>query len=320
MIQLGIYKREQLLGTSRRFRSPRRKPISVTLYPEIVHSGDPAADEALEKILLDFSNGRTFKRTQRHRFADFDRTTIRMVRDLGASLGHLQVHDVAVSDGRTAVDFFHQLADLPGLEFVASDGSPDVTVVHDPKGRFVVVLDAGTNEVLQAVRPPFVFNIPNPGRRALLYPINRAFRETLLRRQVPGLLARWRDGDPSIRVTSIRLIAPDCLRLIESDPRFTFERYDVLKPATRPFDVVRAMNILNRGYFTDAEMLKALRHVHASLHDGGLFITGSNQDAGSGVNGAVYRRVGASFRSQWVSGSGSAADHWIERVEVPFVG
>jgi len=157
-----------------------------------------------------------------------------------------------------------------------------------------------------------VFNIPNPGRRAMLYPVNRIVRETLLHRQIPTLLARLGAGDPAIRVTSIRLIAPDCLRLTETDPRFTFERYDMLQPATRRFDVVRAMNILNRGYFTDSEMLTALTHVHASLREGGLFVTGSNQDEDSVVDGAVYRRVGASLQMRWFSGSGSPAAPWIE--------
>jgi hypothetical protein len=313
MIRLGIYRPEQLVAATRR-RPSRRKAIAVTLYPEIAGSNDPRRDQVLEDILLDFSNGRTFKRTQRHRFAEFDAVSTGKVRELAASLGRLDVHDVAASDGRTSVDFFRQLDDLPRLTFLASDGSPEVTAVEDPRSGLVAVLDGDGKHLLQAVRPPFVFNVPNPGRRQLLYPVNRVVRETVLRKQIPALLARFRAGDPDLRVTRVRLLAPDCLRLIDADERFEFTTYDVLDPASGRFDVVRAMNILNPGYFSQAETTVVLDHVHTSLRDGGLLVTGSNQDAGSDVNGAVYRRTGASFSLEWVSGSGSAVDSLISRV------
>jgi len=48
--------------------------------------------------------------------------------------------------------------------------------------------------------------------------------------------------------------------------------------------------------------------IHASLLPGGLFVTGSNYDAGTTVNGGVYERTAIGFKLLWSSGSGSQVD------------
>jgi len=242
-------------------------------------------------------------------FEEFDARVVQeLLRRLNPSLG-VAIHDLGVSDGRTAVDFFRRLGSLEhvNLRFVASDAFPDLTVVTDPRMSLVVVFDPGTRAPLQVIWPPFVFNVTQR-ESALLYPVNRMILLALLRTRVPALLARFAADDPSLNVTRTRLLTLDCLRLLASDPRFTFERHNILEPARDRFNLVRAMNVLNRSYFSDADLRLASAHVHESLVPGGLLVTGSNEDAGSPVDGAIYERTATGFRQLWVSGAGSQID------------
>ena len=178
------------------------------------------------------------------------------------------------------------------------------------------VLDPATSQPLQVIWPPFVFNVEKR-ESALLYPINRALLVILLRTRVRRLLERYSAADPAIRTRHIRLLAPVALDTLESDPRFDFERHDILQPLAGRFGLIRAMNILNRSYFEDDQLRVAIGHVARALTTGGLFATGSNQDAGSAVDGAVYERTTSGFQRLRSSGNGSPVDDLVLETEAP---
>jgi hypothetical protein len=319
MIKLGIIRCEDLAVAKLHDFLGQRRPIAITLYPEVAARDDEDRERLLESILLDFSIGNgSFKRTQAHRFDAFDTEVVRITCEKLGPPCLCRVHDMAVSDGRTSVDFFTQLQGIEGLRlsFLATDQAPDVMAVSNRRAPLVVILDPDSEVVLQVVRSPFVFNVQRR-ERATRYPLNRLVLAVLLRTEVRALLARLRERDSGLRMSRVRLLAPECLRLLEIEPRFRFERYDVLKPPTAEFDVVRAMNILNRSYFRDSELRLAVRNVHASLRVGGLFITGSNQDTGSPVDGAIYQRSERGFQSLWVSGTGSQVDAIVTATRTP---
>jgi hypothetical protein len=76
---------------------------------------------------------------------------------------------------------------------------------------------------------------------------------------------------------------------------------------------VRAMNIFNRTYFTDNEIGIGVDNVFSSLEEGGAFVTGSNSDAGSQVNGAIYQKLNDGFTLICSSGAGSEIEHIVNR-------
>jgi chemotaxis methyl-accepting protein methylase len=294
----------------------RNKFIAVTLYRDLCASDRPDRDELLERILFRFATrNASLKRTQSARFEAFDAAFVEHFRAALEPSRHYAVHDAGVSDGRTAVDFFRRLAAVPGLdfEFVATDYAPAVTAVEDERGRLALVLDPASGEMLQLIWPPFVFNL-RKGESPLFYPVNHLARRWLLARRAPALLARLRADADGLRVSTIRLLHPSALALEASDSRFRFERHDLLTPAPRRYDVVRAMNVLNRSYFPEAELARAVGHVADSLVAGGWFVVGANQDRGSKVDGAVYRRVERGFERVFVSGAGSAIDGLVSSV------
>jgi hypothetical protein len=313
MLKTGVYRRDQLslarLGTF----FGRRRFIAVTLYPEVAAEAGPEREALLGQILRRFPGAAgTYKRTQRHRFEAFDADLAALVADRRPGDRPYAIHDLAVSDGGTALDFLERLDAIDGLDlhYVASDLAPDVTAIRADSARLTAVVDPETQRPLQLVWPPFVFNVTKP-ESAMLYPINRLLLGLLLRTAVPSLRRRSRDGDATVIGTRIRLLAPDVLDRLDRDPRFTFERHDVLEPLDGPLDLVRAMNILNPSYFDDRQLRLAVGHVHAALRPGGLFATGSNQDAGSTVDGGVYERTATGFRLLTTSGLGSPVDRII---------
>lgn len=310
MLKLGVCRAEDL--DLRRLSTflGRNKFVAATLYRDLAASDRPDRDELLERILFRFpTRNASLKRTQSARFEAFDAAFLERFRAEREPGRRYRVHDAGVSDGRTAVDFFRRLAAVPGLdfEFVASDYAPEATAVEDERSRLALVVDPPTGELLQVVWPPFVFNVPK-GESPLFYPVNHLVRLWLLARRVPALVARWRAGGEGVRVSTLRLLHPSVLALEASDPRFRFERHDLLAPAPRRYDLVRAMNVLNRSYFSEADLARAVGHVADSLDPGGWFLVGSNQDRGSTVNGGVYRRTARGFERVLASGHGSEID------------
>jgi hypothetical protein len=313
MLKTGIHRRDQLSQSSVSTFFGKRRFIAVTIYPELAADDRPDAPELLAHILRRFPGpDGTYKRTQRRRFEAFDTRLAELVAAGLPADGSCSVHDLAVSDGGTAVDLFERLAALDGirLDYTASDLAPDVIAVAAPKGRLTAVLDPVTGRPLQVIRPPFVFNVEKR-ESAVLYPINRALLAVLLRTTVAGLVRRFVAADPTLVTSRVRLLAPDVLRLLRSDPRFRFVRHDILEPLPGRYDLVRAMNILNPAYFDEARLRTAISRIGAAVSRGGLLATGSNQDAGSTVDGAIYRREDGGFRRLWSSGTGSPVDALI---------
>jgi hypothetical protein len=318
MLKLGVCKPADLDLRKLSGILGRNKFVAATLYPALCASDRPDRDQLLERILFRFSTrNASLKRTQSARFEAFDRAFVERFRAALETGRSVAIHDAGVSDGRTSVDFFRRLAVVPGLafSFVASDYAPEVTALQDERGRLTLIADPASGAVLQLVWPPFVFNLPR-SESPWLYPVNHLLRRWLLATQAQALLARWRAGDAGVRVSTLRLLHPSVLSLEQSDPRFRFERHDLLSPSPRRYDVVRAMNVLNRSYFSPGDLARAVGHVADALPEAGWFVVGSNQDRDSTVNGAVYRLRGRGFERVFSSGAGSEIDAIVMGVGV----
>jgi chemotaxis methyl-accepting protein methylase len=308
MIRRDIWRFDQLIEATRDGASVRNVDIAVTLYPVVADSTHPDRSRLLEEILVNFSTGNgIFKRTQSHRFEAFDTKVIELLRERRQY--NLNVHDIAVSDGRSAVQFFERLKVLEGtkLRFLATDRTPEVTAISSSVRSLEVVIDPISGTLLQVIRPPFVFNSQARGRRQYLYLVKILFAKAM-RSRVKSLLEDAASHGSDVVQSPVRLLSPECLHLLNTDSRFRFESYSIFEPAAATFEVVRAMNILNGSYFDKPDLRSAIKNIHHSLRVGGLFVTGSNQDAGSTVDGAVYERVDDTFRRLWVSGAGSEVD------------
>jgi hypothetical protein len=74
------------------------------------------------------------------------------------------------------------------------------------------------------------------------------------------------------------------------------------------------MNVLNLIYFSREDLMKAIANIITSLDEDGLFITGSNLEAGTSVNGGIYKKSGGRLEKLEVSGNGSQIDDLIKTI------
>lgn len=298
LLNTGIYNIGQL-AEPKCFKNlfGRDKRISITLYDQILsHS---KADYLAERILLLFTDERgAYKRTYANRFAEFDQIIKNILIANFNTYDFLKIHDVAVSDGRTAVDFFNDISSaFDDLRFIASDYNPKVKIIERGNIKLTLGLD---DKLIEIVWPPFVFNAVLPDRY-WYEPFNRILQFFVEKIIVPPIMHAYKSGE--IKPRDIYLYAPETLKLAKANKQFILSEHNILSPFTEEINVIRAMNVLNPGYFTKHEFASIVNNVYSGLVTNGLFIVGSNQDSGTIVNGGVYKKIEHGFEKLWQSGT-----------------
>lgn len=298
MIKTGIYKIEQLSALLDNGKINNiDKNFAITLYSQILNN--PNAEAIAERILLLFTDERgAYKRTYANRFESFDKEMLQILQKHFLGADNIAIHDVGVSDARTALDLFKKVVMLyPNVNFYASDYDPTVYVIE--RGKLKLVLSAN-KKLLQIIWAPFVFNkIKRDSYRR--FPINHIVRIVLEKLFVKKLVQKY--TDKQIKATQYHLFSPQSLNLAKHDKRFCLQQHDVLNAFGNKYHVIRAMNILNASYFNTEEFDKVIKNLHDGLHVNGLLIVGSNQDVGSIVDGAIYKKTATGFERIYKTGS-----------------
>ena len=308
MFKLGVYKPQQIERERTKSIFGAKKRISVTLLEDI--RAGRAPDSALPEIMYTLNDDRgTFKRTYTNRFDKFDERCVDEILH-HFSRSDLSVHDVAVSSGETAVDFFDLLQGrFTALSYLATDYDPTVTVLR--QGPFQISV-ASSGSVIEILAPPFVLTPQTPDR--WFYPINNMLSFFLRQFVAEPAVRRYRSDELPERATQeIDLFCPRAIELATNDPRFSTGKYDLLNRMDAEYDCIRAMNVLNRGYFGDEEFRKILANIYGSLCNGGLFIVGSNLNEGSPVSGGIYEKTGTGFASKWATGGQAEVSRHVDR-------
>src|SRR5258707_4088409 len=146
MLKFGIYDVRQL--SRRRISSffGSKQSISIELYDRLAQINQRDREFISGEILRKFSTGFAFKRTYHGRFEAFDDAVLALAAQHLAPGRDYRVHDIGVSDGRTACDFYRALIDryeLERVEFCASDYAPYVYLIGDGKWLRIAVDEQG---------------------------------------------------------------------------------------------------------------------------------------------------------------------------------
>src|SRR5713226_7042803 len=178
MFKRGICTVNDLIAAERSLtRKHFRRNYYIGLYEEVIAVNGTKDNPWQEWILDPFAvKNAVFKRTAKNRFNEFDSKALELLCGSPAVRESCVVHDMAVSDARTACDFFDKLASEFGdvLEFYATDLCLKVSSLRRHGGRLTVVIDRD-ERILQIVFPPFV--LPVATREPwLAYPVNRLLR------------------------------------------------------------------------------------------------------------------------------------------------
>jgi chemotaxis methyl-accepting protein methylase len=88
----------------------------------------------------------------------------------------------------------------------------------------------------------------------------------------------------------IELIHPDFKTLLSKNSGFQVQNYNLFDEIQGKYVVIRAMNILHQGYFNNDQLFLILNNIYNGLEMGGLLIEGSNENEGTPVEGAIYKK------------------------------
>jgi hypothetical protein len=232
------------------------------------------------------------------------------------------VEDWAVSSGITAAEWFTRLlADYPRLKFTASDWILFLIEALRPEtgDRYILEPD-GTP--IQYIRPPFVVSLTQP--QHWFYAVNRRLQQRALRTWNDELASQFRipadwdglaDADPSVDappfvLRRLPLLHPEVKRL--RSEQFQIRRHSVFEALDQPVHMIRTMNILNRAYFTDAQLRTAVAAVEASLQTGGVWIVGRTRIENPPQHDVtIYRKQPSGWKVLLRVGAGSEIEPLI---------
>jgi hypothetical protein len=234
--------------------------------------------ETLQRLKV----GNTYKTTDYDRFP---RTT-RLLSELSFAKPPV-VLDVGASDGSTSLAVMKRLR---FARYYVTDRHIKAHVYPTPRGMFLSDTDA----------------------RPWLY-VNRCF---VIHNDLDG--AEWPYNAIAARVfrafdasmprdaRDIYMINPDLTA--KRDDRVRIEQYSIFDAwEHEKVDLLIAANLLNRGYFPDAELRTGLRNLRDAMRDGAVLavIENRNNDTGSIEQASVFRRSGNRFLAEARVGAGS---------------
>jgi hypothetical protein len=231
---------------------------------------------------LRIGNG-VFKMTSRHRFDD----TLSITMDLIARHPG-RVIDLACSSGVSTVELADELA-RRGIEREVHATDVAVHATYLERGDFGVLL-AGRDEVLQIDHPRWAVARRPTKRDLVLHPL-RALHAVAVRDVV------LTGANRATRVPLVSsLVAASRVILHEEDLR------NPCVPGT--FGFVRVANILNRSYFTGAELRELVAAIVGRIADGGfVFVVRTHEDGSN--HGTFFERRAAGMAEVARVGSGS---------------
>jgi hypothetical protein len=202
----------------------------------------------------------------------------------------LRVLDAGISSGVSTLEWLHSLEEN-GFEY-------RLTAVDLLLSAELLTLPAGMRVICEGGRPLLLEwrdrLIPYPpGKRNLVryFPVLLAMRAAVATamRQTNG----HRRKEPKwFQVESIPLVYSELrnhphVSLVEADLR------DPL-PLAGPFDVIRAANILNRGYFDDELLRRMVDNLRNQLTEGGLLVVCRTNVRGQN-HATIFRRRNCGF-------------------------
>ncbi len=205
----------------------------------------------------------TFKRTASARLRDVDGCCVRHFAAAGARINH--VLDIGISSGTSTLDLHDRLREsghAPSI--VGTDLSVDGYIVPALPG-LRVLSDRGGH--------PMQYDLLGRAiraweRRADYVTGMIAVRRLLARLSRNAVQSRL---DQKKAVQAVRLLSPR----LKDHPAISVEINDIFSRTDRfvgRFDFIRAANILNHGYFSDADLRQALRNVTAYMAGGGSWL------------------------------------------------
>lgn len=253
-----------------------------------------------------------YRTTYRNRFLRLDPFVNELLQSRFPPDTALHAEDWAASDCLTSAEWAGSLLQLfPHATLVASDLTLYLIEVLQPDGSAFVMEADGRG--LQYVKGACVVSLyPPEPNLALVSRIMARRAERRLEALKVALPDEWLDSDlesfrsESLVLQKIPLTHPEARMLALKQPRFSIVSRSAFEPSPQQVEVVRTMNIFNRGYFDTEKLREGISAVWRSLVPGGVWIIGRTVEKPvSETNASLLERTSSGFRVLSRYGSGS---------------
>jgi hypothetical protein len=285
MFKPGIWRRDDLFRARTWLGHSRLPAYTLMRYAE---PADESSIRCFEKVITGVRLGSgVYRTTYRGRFAELNEFVEPLVRQYFTREQALSVHDWAVSDGLTSMQWatsLHQI--FPALTFSASDYIFQLIEASDNQRERFILEPSGA--LLQYISPPFV--LPMAYDESRLYVLNRWLKQWA-RRKLRGLTAAMRSIAPDMWTDAmlvrggkwtfrpLSLVHPEVQTFARENAWFSLRQHDAFSRWPMPCDVLRTMNLYNWGYFPEEQLMRGIRAAIDSVVAGGLWIVGRTQEA-----------------------------------------
>jgi hypothetical protein len=310
----------EIVGTRRVSLALLRQLDERTYRPE----HEPLLERAYQQLLV----GQVYKTTRRNRFEELDSVLVEDLSRRFHSPSPLVIHDVGASNAITSLELFRRFeARGRRVHVHASDFFDSVYFVDFPRLSASVVF-AADKTPLQYIGPGLVLSAGKrkaegwrrrPFRRALSEMLDR----TLLSRAKSLLDLALELGitrelvDEEARVERVRLVHPEVKAAAARTGAFSFGRHDLFSRAPRSYHVVRALNILNPGYFTPDRLRAGVEACASSLVEGGILVVGRTIDEeDSRTRASAFVRDRGRLSHAWDLNEGSEIRALVEQARM----
>lgn len=290
MIRTGIYKLEKFDRAALKDIFGREKNISISLYKQLNKIDNIGEKTKYAEIILNrFNTDRNvIKRTYRDRFNNFDSLSINKIHEQGYN--SISILDLAISDGRASCFFLEQaLLKLQNFQYTGSDIHINYYLNKIDAGSKSFIITDEDQKIIEIVHPPFVWNMARTEGR--FYFINNLLKNHYLKKARTSFL-----NNKFAFKEKIEIIHPDYQTLLTKSKDFRIRKHDLFDLIPGKYSVIRAMNILHTGYFDRDRLSSILNNIYNGLEMDGLLIEGSNENAGSPVDGAIYKKYEKGFK------------------------
>jgi hypothetical protein len=312
MLKIGIWRPDQDTPAQRWWR---RGSIAASILADDACAAPGRFERIMQQISL---SNRVARTTFPGRFAALNESVQTCLESVFRPDQELVVEDWAVSSGTTAAEWFTRLkAGFPRVRFTASDAA--LYLVEARRGDDTYILQPDGTPI-QYVRPPFVVSLVR--KHNWLYPVNRLVQERALREweRIASQLEipEWQDfsgpavvKQPAFELRRLPLLHPAVLAL--RSEAFQIRRHSVFSALSAPVDVIRTMNILNRAYFSEAQLRDAVEAVERSLKPGGVWIVGRTViEQPPQHEATVYRKLASGWEPLLRIGPGSEVEPLVQ--------
>jgi hypothetical protein len=287
MLRTGIYKLRELKNKQLNDLFGKEKNISIKLYYDI--KTDVSIDEMTyndySEIVLNRFNTKSnaIKRTYRNRFNAFDLNCISNIKE--ANFEKVKIHDLAISDGRASCFFLENVINsFKEPHYTGSDIAMYYQLYKIPNSQNNYIITDEHGAIIEITMAPFVWNIAR--KEGKLYFLNNFFKNYFLKKYATLLKREELKLFEKINITD-----KEFSQLILSNSNFSLKNYNLFESDPSSYNVIRVMNILHFGYFKEEQLQIILNNIYNSLEENGLLIEGSNEDAGSSVEGGIYKKT-----------------------------